>query len=1115
MIKQLFFSFCLVLGIISTLNAQQTKITVSGTVKSFEDGSTLPFVTVAIKGTTEGVKTDFDGKYTLKNVSPTDTLVFSFVGYQPQKTGVNNQSVINVSLHVTASVLKEVVVTALGVSRQTREVGYSTQKVDGSDLQRSNSSNIISAMSGKSAGVQIANPDGVDGGTTRITIRGNNNISGKNQPLIVVDGTPIENDPGFTYTNASSKTLQTGVDWGSAINNINAQDIEDINILKGGAASALYGSRGANGVILITTKKGKKQKGIGVTYNVSYKITIPYLYRDVQNKYGYGGPNTFGTQAFRSDTINPFPQYSTSALRLDAQGNTISSNALFGSYGGSVSWGPQMNGDSVRWWDGSIRFWSPQPDNQALAYKNGYTVSHNIALEGGTERASMRVSISMLDNQPIIYNSEYNQTTISLNSSLKVSEKVNVVATASYLEYHRLNSPDLGDSWDGFSKGMLYSWPRSYQGEDFYNYQFADGSRNPNNGYPYLYVNKDLWWKYFNNNTTLDRNKLMGGLALNYNIMPWLSFTARTGLDFQLDEYTTKNKPTDVLGLLNGYYSNSLKKDRSTNNEFLFTFSKDSILNSEVNVKFNIGGSSWERNIYGINGNSGKLWYYPNMYSFLNYTQPDTSRHVTGDQLLDVKSGESLWRKRINSIYSFVNLSYKNYLFVDITGRWDCSSALPYENKYDSPVRNFFYNSYFYPSLTLSFIPFEAFNYKNDWISFLKVRGGASQTATDTDPYQTSFAYTSTMYGGNQSAGYPSTVPPIALKPQRVNSYEFGTNIEFLNGKIALDFTYYYVYSKEQIIQLPVPISSGASQITTNEGVLTNRGIEIILNTTPYHTKDFTFKTGLNFSRNRNKVLSLGGITDDYPIANIWGTSGPMMILHSGDDFGTISGWDYVKDANGNRIVNDKGTEYIKTASRVPIGNASPKFTAGWSMNFRYKDFTLSTLVDTKWGGDIYSGSYAISLQTGQSPETLLERDGGGLPYTDPYGHTSNIGVVLQGVHQDGTPNTTVVHYYYKYLNAGGWGPGVLTTPAVLENTWVKCREIAFSYTLPAKYLKQIKIFQELSFSIVGRDLFYIYKTLPDNINPEGILGAGDAQGFEWASMPGTRSFSFQINAKF
>jgi iron complex outermembrane recepter protein len=276
------------------------------------------------------------------------------------------------------------------------------------------------------------------------------------------------------------------------------------------------------------------------------------------------------------------------------------------------------------------------------------------------------------------------------------------------------------------------------------------------------------------------------------------------------------------------------------------------------------------------------------------------------------------------------------------------------------------------------------------------------------------------------------------------------SHLGFFDNRIDLDFTYYYFYSFDQIIpNLPLPVSSGAYNIMTNEGIFTNRGFEIILNTVPVRQNNFTVRTGINLARNRNKVVSLGGAADTYLLADIWGLNGPAMILSEGDDYGTISGYDYLYDNNGNRIVNDEGTKYLITDTRVPIGNASPDFIAGWNTQVSYKNFRFGMLIDTKWGGDIYSGSYVIGLQTGQSPETLKEREGGGLPYTDPDGNTSNIGIILEGVHEDGTPNTTVVHYYYKYLpNAGGWGKFV-STPGIIENTWVKMREITLAYTLP------------------------------------------------------------------
>ncbi|MCD4731692.1 MAG: TonB-dependent receptor, partial [Bacteroidales bacterium] len=527
------------------------------------------------------------------------------------------------------------------------------------------------------------------------------------------------------------------------------------------------------------------------------------------------------------------------------------------------------------------------------------------------------------------------------------------------------------------------------------------------------------------------------------------------------------------------------------------------------NAKFTVGASRWDYFNYGINGRSG-TWYYPNMYTFFNLTDPTQTADgetVVVDKPSTLTARETYIRERINSVYSFINLSYDNYLFLELTGRNDWASSLPPES-----------NSYFYPSASLSFIATEAFGIQDKlhWLNFLKVRGGAAQSATDADPYTRNFYYTTGFFAGQQTSYLPGNIPPFALKPQRTNSYEAGLNMGFFENRIDFDFTYYYLYSFDQYLPgLPLPSSAGATGITTNEGIVTNNGIELTINAVPVRTKNVLFRTGINFARNRNYVESLGGDADVIEIANIWGLNGPSMVLREGDQYGTIYGYDYVYHENGQPIVNEQGTHYLYTDTRKPIGNASPDFLAGWTTELSFKGFTLSTLIDTKWGGQVYSGSYVINLQTGQSPETLVERDGGGLAYTDPEGNTSNVGVILDGVYEDGTPNDKVVHYYYKYLpNAGGWGK-FLSTPGVVENSWVKMREIGISYQVPTKAIKWLKFFQNLSLSVVGRDLFYIYSSLPDNINPEGIMGSGNAQGFEWASMPASRAVTFGISASF
>ncbi|MBL0102392.1 MAG: TonB-dependent receptor plug domain-containing protein [Bacteroidetes bacterium] len=657
------------LAVFFTITASQAQTQrVSGVVTS-GDGETMPFFTIVVKGTTHAVQTDANGNFVFDNLNPTDTLVFGFLGFETQMIPVGKQSTINVKLVPMLHQLNEVVVTALGVNRQKRELGYSTEKVSGAEIQQSNAPNLVNALTGKVSGVQVSNPDGVDGGTTRIVIRGNNNISGNNEPLIVVDGIPMSNDPGLT-------DIGRGRDWGSAINNVNMADVESYNILKGGAASALYGARGANGVVLITTRKGKKQKGIGVSYGMTYKMTHPYRYRDVQNTYGGGAPSIDYTQpAFElgSDSIPLFPSLST--------------DPEFGYPGSSVSWGPKMDGQTIRWWDGSLRAWSPQPDNLKLPFQDGHAVTHNISAEGGGDVGTMRLTISRTDNTPIVHNSNYDQTTLSTNSTLKISDKVNINLSASYTDYHRLNSPLLGEDPESFNKGLLYSWPRSYQGEDLASYSMTDGTRNPQDGFPYLYVDKYLWWKYYNNNTTLDRSKLLGGLAINYTINSWLSFVGRTGIDYTQDEFQSKNKPADLIGLLEGYYGETQQSDRGLSSEFLFTASKKKIFNSNIDVDFNVGGSQWSRDMHSLSAHSG-TWYYPNWYSLSNYTSTIYGQDAGGN-IIVTQAGDNqaalvpvntfIEKRLTHFIHSFIypiEIIYSWSLQVATTGRRHCHRML-------------------------------------------------------------------------------------------------------------------------------------------------------------------------------------------------------------------------------------------------------------------------------------------------------------------------------------------------------------------------------------------------------------------------------------------------------
>ena len=1088
--RKVYFFLILFLCMGFTLKAQDIKV--SGYVTSAEDGYGLPGVTIQVKGTSNGTITELDGDYSI-TVGSRDTLTFSYVGYQTQNIAVNGRNKIDVVMKSDAMMLDNVVVTALGIKRQKRELGYATEDISGADLTRSGSDNVINSLSGRSAGVQIITGDGVSGGSSRIVIRGNNSIFGDNQPLIVVDGVPMTNEGGVTGWDG-------GQDWGTALNNINQEDIEDLSILKGPTAAALYGSRGGNGVVLITTKKGKKQQGLGINFSSTYKITNPYGYRDVQNKYGAGGPVSFMTPTLTQDSDGNYVYNGNYNSDQGPEGEPT--NTTFGYYGGAVSWGPVMDGTEMLWWDSVMRTYSPQPDNLSMLYKNSHSFTNNVSFQNAGDFGSIRVSITDDRSDAIIDNCNLKQTTFNVGSLLNISEKIKADISFTYFDFHRLNSPILGESYSNFNKGLLYSWPRSWQGIESTTYEQADGSMTEWGNYPFQYINSNTFWSFYNNNTTLDRDKAYGSIRLTYDVTDWLTLAGKAALDFSLDQYETKNKPTAVDGMTGGYYKQNMTRDYTLDADFLLTAHKDYIFGSLFNARLSFGGERYYRNTYGLWAGTG-TWAYADLYTFYNYISGGANPITSG-----MLPGESRYEKQVNSLYGFLNVSYRGYLFLDITGRNDWSSTLPLDN-----------NSYFYPSATLSFIATEAFKINWGPISFLKFRGSAAMTASDDSPYQLDFTYNTSSFGGQLSSTLPTQVPPIQLKPQRQRSYEFGVDFG-LWDKFNMDFTYYDIYSWDQILASPMAVSSGSSSARINTGVVTNKGIEAIMNYNVFQKPDSYLQVGLNFARNTNRIVDLGG-ADMYILSEVWGSNGPAIAVQEGEEYGTIYGWDYVYayDANGNKrpVLNAEGTEYLKTNQRVPVGNCAPLVTGGINMKYNYKNLSVYALVDAKLGGDVYCGSYVIAMQTGQSNETLYEREGNGLPLYDAEGNfLGNYGVILPGVQVDPetgavTENEQVVHYYYKYMpNYGGWG-NYLTTPGIVNNTWIKLREITVSYNFPSRILEKLKVFQNASISVTGRDLFYIYKTLPDNINPEGTLGTGNAQGLEYGSFPMTRSFIFSL----
>ena len=1111
---------------IQTLTAQDKKVTLRSDARerkiqglvTDEKGEALIGASVIVKGTTKGTITDVNGKYTLE-VPAHSIIQYSYIGYESKYLVLENSSIINVTLNASSKALNEVVVTALGISRKEKALGYSQEQLAGSTLAQSVAPNIISDLSGKMAGVNITQANGVSGGTTRIIIDGENSILGNNQPLIVVDGMPMAND-----ISSSAADVTSPRDWGSAINLINPDDIESMTVLKGPAAAALYGGRGANGVILITTKQGTSKQGIGVDYSFDFQDTNPYGYLKMQNEYGTGGMVSLNTPQYQKDANgNPMLSDGWNQMFVDQTTGTgpygvdTWNQVSWPGYG--VSWGPKMTGTELKWWDGSTRADVPQPNNIKALYQNGLQTTHNVAISSGGQWGSVRTSYSRLDNTAILPNSNFYQNSFNIGANVQASKQLTMQANVSYYERDYHNAPSLGnDDGASWQKRMLYNVGRDYQDDELNLYKNADGSRYNLSAMPWQGNNVYQLWDIMEDNTWQISRKLIGTIQANYKPTNFLDIMMRGSMDNNNNETKTQNSPTDALGVTGGSYSHGLAEDYASNIDVLGTLHQENIGNSQIDAKLSFGGTAYDRSAYSISGSTpGTPFPVANYYYFGNYTGVTQSSQIPS---------ETYYHKMMNSLYSFADISYKDFLFLEITARNDWTSTLPVNSW-----------SYFYPSFSGSFI-FSQVLKLPQFISFGKLRAAWAEGAIDTDPYAINLSYATGAFAGEPTSSLNSYIPALHYKPQINKTADFGLNLGFLQNRFNLDVRYYYGHSYNQIFNSPLPQSSGVTSSVISSGVLNNSGLDIAIKGKIINNPFFKWDLGLNYSQNANRLISLSGGVDRVDMNNIWGNNGVYISAIVGHELGCIMGYDYVYDPKTHLpILQDAamlakngfpasmvGTMYESTQSTGQmgiIGNSTPKFRGGFTNTFTFKGgLSISMLIDCKVGGQIWSGTYATLMQQGEGIETLKERDGGGLPYTTPDGTHTNWGVILPGVYPDGTVNTTVVHYYYKYMQYGVWSSGPdgsnwIHSSGILTDTWVSMREISINYMLPENWIKKTKVLQSATVSLLGRNLFYIYSSLPDNINPEGVNGVGNAQGIEFASLPMCRTLGFQVRVSF
>ena len=1049
------FLLYLFLGI--GLTVAQTK-TVTGLVLSEEDNEPIIGASIIVKDNASvGTVTDFDGNFSLSVPNNATTLVVSYVGMTPQEITVTNQ---RITVILKSSVeLDEVVITALGISREKKALGYGVTEVKSEDLvtSRGGLTSPITALQGKVSGLQIAGNSGNMGGSSKVLIRGNSSISGNNQPLFVIDGVPIE---GTDYNSTNTQRGAGGYDYGNLIQDINPDDIESMSVLKGPNASALYGSRAANGVIMITTKKGQKGEGYGVTFNSAVGIERVNKLPRMQRLYGGGFGNDFEQVTINGQTYN-YPDYAT-----------------------DESWGPKLDGRPVlSWYDlakweagGKIgnpttSSWSAPKNDIKDFFETGISLTNNVSIANATEFSNVRLSYTNSDLKGYVPNSSLTRNTFNIAAAIKSQDKkLEVFTNLTYFNSRAAGRPETGYADNNMMQKFIQWGHRELDMKESKDmYIMPDGTQATWNRSSWddptpKYSNNPYWSRYMNYQND-SRNRVYGNVGVSYQIMPELKFQYKSNLDFWVDKQFERNA---VYSQENSQYKEISRQQYEVNNEFLLMYNKTF---NDILFMANVGGNLMNRRYEYINGETVGGLAIPLFYNLKN-------------SISTAKSENLLRKKAINSLYGNFTLGWRSTVYLDASLRNDWSSSLPMDH-----------NSYIYPAVTGSFIFSEMIN-DLSWLSFGKLRLGYALVGNDADPYQIIDIYNqyTNIDSSTGTPGYTlsATLRNKDLKPESTTSFEVGLELNFLNNRLGVEATYYAAETKDQILNLSTSGSTGYTTRVVNAGLISNKGVEFSLNATPLKAKDFEWNTTVTLASNRNKVVELVDGSDYYRIQ-----TAPFRVeigAIAGDSYGVIMGTDYIYDDNGNKVVGANGM-YLATSGNEKIGNIFPDFNGGWSNTFRYKNFDLGVLLDFSRGGSYFSTSYMWGFYSGMLEETAAD-------------NVRETGLVLEGVKADGTKNDI-------NISMEDYGASLYSGPAsqsVLKSDYLKLREINIGYTIP---LKKSHFVKSLRVSAYGRNLA-VWGPDVKHFDPEAIVtGSGNVQGIEGAALPSIATFGFNLGLKF
>ena len=1034
-------------GMDTNIAVEADGITVKGNISDVS--GPLIGVSVIVVGTTNGTITDMDGNFTLE-CNAGDELEISYIGYNTIR--VKAQSNMQITLEESSTELEEVVVTALGIKRDRKALGYGLSEVKGEELTKAKEPNVINSLAGKVAGLVVSNTAGGASGSTRVMLRGTTELTGNNQPLYVVDGVPLDN------TNFGSAGEQGGYDLGDGISAINPDDIETMTVLKGPAASALYGSRASHGVILITTKKAEQEK-VSVEYNGSFTVDTQLAkWDDVQEIYGMGDNGQY---------------------QLDASSGT------------NQSWGVKADMIDKTYFDGSVHPFLIYPNNTSSFFRTGLTAQNTAVLSVNTGKTGVRFSFTDMRNKDILPNTNMSRDNFNLRVNTSAGP-IDFDFSANYTRENVKNRPALGSSQSNVGKNLM-TLASTYNIEWLKNYQNADGTYANWNGNDQY--NRNPYWDLYKNENKSVKDVFRFTAKAIYNIDKHLKIQGTLGTDINnmnFDDFIARSTP----GVLPGKLTNSIFNNRTLNAEILALYNNNW---GSFDLNATLGG-----NIFKVDNKTtvitGTDQQMDGVVSIINYAEQNVQ--------------PSTYKKQINSLYASASLGYRSTYYLEGTVRGDRSSTLPSSNNtyiYPSVSGSIVFTNFIKNSNIKN-----VFSFGKVRASWAKVGSD-----TDPYQLALNYATGKYSYPGFTIGMINNyTQPNSDLKPTMTSSYELGAELKFFNGRLGIDLTYYNQTSKDQIISLASSAPSGYQSRLINAGKIQNKGIELAINGRVLQIKDFAWDAGFNFSKNSNKVLELVEGMDFFQLADAsW--AGVSVGAEVGKDYGSILGTDFKRNENGDILI-DKNTglplydENLKT-----LGNSTWDWTGGFYSTFTYKNFHLYAAFDIKMGADLYSFSMRSAYLTGKATGTLPGREewyrseearkAAGMTEEQWRAAGKCEGLIVDGVvdNGDGTysKNTYAVNPQNYWKSVAEKAPALF----IYDNSYIKCREITFGYTFPSSMLG--KFVKSLSLSFVARNPFIVWKNIP-NIDPDSNYNTS-GMGLEYGSLPSRRSYGFNINVKF